>query len=402
LAASRYFPSTIFVSKTVWYGLVMSMSKKPKLTRQEFDELWRADQLRKAAELESIRTSVATCGAEIPDSLRERLLRLFPADAKSVLREHDGFKYAERRDHYKDSVSIAKVCFRDLETALVEFGVAATAEAPDIMRHKNRDKLDATERQIQKELFAAANAAASLVDHSRRLQKRFQFDAYDKKRSEFFKDDGLHELIIGLRVLLHHLHIVQAGWSLSSDFRTGERHATFKLSNATIRKALDENADGFGAEKVKSISTFLDAAPDQLDLLPLFREYGTRAGHFHAWLSGQLEQHSIVELSDYDHCILEIDRLSTRMGWNALVGNWLQWDRVPDLHKHLQHFLTPEQSETVYSMPRNSRQQVDAIVTFLNEFGAVDEPLRQRIYQLFERLSEQEDKALIATTDSSG
>lgn len=368
----------------------MSDIHKPRLSHAEFKELWRRDEERKAKELEAIRMEVATGDIPVSDALLVRLLQLFPSTAKSVLREHPGFRFSERRDHYRTSLSVMRLSASDLAESLKDFEREATAENSEIMRYKNKDRLRHTARRIQKELFSAANAAASLVDHSRRLHKLFVFSEHDAKRKEFFKEDGLHELVIALRILLHHLHVVEAAWSLSADYRTGEKGAIFMIYKAEILRGLDENADGFGAEKTRTIKRWIESAPDQIDLLRLFQEYSSRLEQFHSFINDRIEQSPPGALLDYDRCILEVDRNATRISWNALVGNWLQWEKVPDLHKHLGGFLTPEQKEALYALPRNSPEQADAVIEIIDEKGAIDMSLRERIYNLFARLSEQE------------
>lgn len=368
----------------------MSDDHKLRLSQTEFEELWRRDEERKAKELEAIRTEVAAGDIPISDALLIRLLRLFSSTAKSVLREHPGFRFSERRDHYRTSLSVMRISANDLAEALKDFEREATAENSEVMRYKNKDRLRHTERRIQKELFATANAAASLVDHSRRLHKLFVFPKHDAKRKKLFKEDGLHELVIALRILLHHLHIIEAGWSLSADYRTGEKSAIFMIDRTEITRALNENSEGFGAGKISIIKRWIESAPDQIDLLSLFQEYVSRLEQFHSFINDQIEQNPPESLLDYDRCVLEVDRKATRMSWNALIGNWLQWEKVPDLHKHLDDFLTPEQNEIVYAFPRNSPEQADAIIEMIDEKGAADKSLRERIYKVFARLSEQE------------
>lgn len=368
----------------------MSDSKLPKLTTQEFNELWRRDQQRKADKLEAIRKAVAEINAPIPDELLEHVLRLFHTDALSVLRGHPGFVLSERREHFRASLSIMFLSLSDLDSALVEFEEQATTEKAEIMQLQNRKQLEIIEQRIQKELFATANAAASLVDHARRLNKRFEFPEFKDQVLKCFKDDGLHDLIIALRVLLHHLHVVQAGWSLQSDYVTGTRSAKFKISRSEIEGAIQKFPDRFGGNKGEPMRMFLSRCDDQINILSLFREYRSRVECFYDWLEDQIENSSPADLKDYDRCILEKRKYDTRMSWNALIGNWLNWERVPDIHEHLPDYLSTEQLEAVYKFPRNSKEQADFLIGLLDEDGAADEPTRERIYKLFERLAAQE------------
>lgn len=63
-------------------------------------------------------------------------------------------------------------------------------------------------------------------------------------RLETFKEDGLHDLVTGLRVLLHHLEVVEAGWQRT---RASNRlsTATFTLEKMRVMRTLGEFSDKF-------------------------------------------------------------------------------------------------------------------------------------------------------------
>ena len=119
---------------------------------------------------------------------------------------------------------------------------------PEWAAPNHRDRATQFEAVIQKELFATANAALSLVNHTRRLIKLNSLPAYNAKRGEAFGQDGLHEFVTGLRILLHHLHIVEAGWTISGGSRDRAPSATFMLDRAELQRLIEEHRDGFGAQ----------------------------------------------------------------------------------------------------------------------------------------------------------
>ncbi|MCF8466216.1 MAG: hypothetical protein K9G33_02340 [Sneathiella sp.] len=353
-------------------------------------EFIRFDEVRKAKELEEARALVTTSSVPLPDYILERVLRLSPTNADVVLREHNGFILSERREHYRASLSIMVLSIDNLSASLLNFEKLATTGTIEIIKRKNRSRLEAIERQIQKELFCVANAAASLVDHTRRLNSEFHFREYNGKLQECFGDDGLHDLVISLRVLLHHLHIVKAGWSIRSNFATGTRTAHFQIDRSELQRAIDQAGDRFQGKKYVPMLRLVDGWPEGINLIELFGEYQNRLEKFHSWLEAQINDAPPEALQDYDRCILEKNRRSTRMGWNVLIGNWLNWERVPNIHKHLPDYLQPEQLEAVYSRPRNSKEQVELIIEYLDDFGAVNEEFRESVYRLFDKLATQE------------
>ena len=361
-----------------------------KFSFEEFNKLWKHQEERKASEFKQIQQSILESEIPLSDDLLDRIIDLSPAKSMEILRLHTGFPLNERREHYHSSLLIMKDSLKDLEEALINFENQATLDDAEIMRFKNKKQLEAIKRCIQKELFSVTNAAASLVDHSRRLNSRFKFNNYDAQREKHFGNDGLHDLIIGLRVLLHHLHIVKAGWSLTSNHRTGIKGANFMITREVLERALVQYTKKLGAQKTQSIQNFISQFTTTIDLLKIFQEYQTRLYSFHNWLTKQIKDYPPEALKDYDRCILKKNRHATRIYWNALIGNWLNWKSVPDIHKYLPDYLAKEDLKNTYALPRNSKKQANFIIQCLDEYGAIDASLRQRIYSLFKRLDAQE------------
>jgi len=368
----------------------MSNTERPQLSLQQVQEILRRDKERKARELEEVREAVAASDVPLPAMLLQKILGLFHRDAESVMRSHAGFALFERRAHYRASLSIMYQSLDDLDAALTEFEALAKTENAEILRYHNRERLQEIESRIQKEMFATANAAASLVDHVRRLQSRVLIPAFAERLRSSFGDSGLHDLIIGLRVLLHHLHIVRAGWNISTDYAAGTRTAGFSIDRAELERALDAAGDRFQGNQGEPIRRCIGSLPEKIDLRDLFESYRTCLDEFYGWFDVQIQTQAPPALLDYDRCMLEKKRSDTRMMWNALIGNWLQWRAVPDVHSRLPDYVTEEQLRAVNELPRNSREQVDLIVRFIDEDGAADDSIRAKIYQLFERLAEQE------------
>jgi hypothetical protein len=74
------------------------------------------------------------------------------------------------------------------------------------------------------------------------------------------------------------------------------------------------------------------------------------------------------------------------MFWKAMKGNWLRnWKTPPDPHRDLPGYLTPAQLYEVYKLPRNSKQQVDLVIKYVDKENAIDEDLRGQAYELFAR-----------------
>jgi hypothetical protein len=356
-----------------------------QFTHAELFELLKIQEDREAERRERLRQAVAESEPPLSGELAQAVIALNDKHTRAILRDHKGFKLAQRRDSYLTSLAIAEQGLQDLLAAICSFEAAALAEGSELFDESGRGDLRNIERQIQKELFATANAAASLVDHARRVHKCHEVSGYDAKRLECFGTDGLHEFVIGLRVMLHHLHLVEAGWSIQKNFSEGTETATFKVEKHTVQRVIAENKDGFPAPARKAMCAYVEAAPDSIDLRAVFLDYRARLTKFHSWMKKELESNGLVALRDYDDLIRRKVAADQRMQWNALLGNWLNWKNPPNPHKHLPRYLRPEQLEAVYKLPRNSKEQVDLVITFMDTTGIVDEQLRQQAYQLFER-----------------
>lgn len=358
----------------------MTEAARPRLTRAEIDEIWRRQEARKAEWREELRRCVAESPAPLPPDLRQELVLLFNSDMRDILRSHTGYPLAGKRDSYRSSLAIMRRSLRCLLDMIARFEAEALAEDSNLMGAQGEERLGEIVLDVQKELFTCTNAAVSLVDHARRVSEAISFPDYNRKRVECFGTDGLHEFVVSLRVLLHHLRIVDAGWNLTADYRNGDKTASFVLSKENLTRISSET------DKLSSkAKAYLAAQPSSIDLRNMFADYAARADSFNDWLTFELQSERIVALRDYDSIIAEKVLRDRRMMYHAMLGNWLNWKRPPDPHNHLDRYLNSEQLEAVYRLRRNSREQVDLVISYADREGVVDEHLRERICELFRR-----------------
>ena len=354
---------------------------------ERLKELCRLQKQREETRLEAIRQAVTNSEAPLSPDISAVLIRLNDKCFRDILRSHRGFALAERRDSYETSLAIMEQCLQDLLTVICAFENAATTENTSLFKQSQNSELNRFERQVQKELFATANAAASLVDHSRRVIKCNPFPNYEKMRLECFGIDGIHDFVIALRVLLHHLQVIDAGWNVSSNFSEGTQTATFKINKDALLSAIANSPERFNRKKAKdaALFAFIDASPDSVDLQALFCDYRARVAKFHGWLKKELLSEGLVALRDYDNLIRSKVNSDQLLFWKAMLGNWLKWGSPPDPHKHLPRFLSTSQLDLVNTLPRNSKEQVDLVIQFMDSGNAIDDTLRKQIYELFRR-----------------
>jgi hypothetical protein len=288
-------------------------------------EVWvelEKEQKQGAAAREKLCHDIAASNVPLPEKLAALTERVFITEFRNVMRHHHGYPLAERRDSYRTSLSILRHCIDDLQAAIDRFEAFALSEEWAAPNH--RDRADEFEQVIQKE-FATANASLSLVDHTRRVIKMHPLPDYGAKRAEIFGDDGLHEFVTGLRILLHHLHIVEAGWTIMGGSRDKAPSATFMLDRAELERLIEEHRDGFGAQ-CKPMKAHVEAQQKKIDIRKVFATYRTRAERFHQWLTDELDSDSLVTLRDYDALHVRKKKADKRISWNGLLGNWLRWE----------------------------------------------------------------------------
>jgi len=308
------------------------------------------------------------------------LCQLNPGDARDVLRDHPGYALSERLESYDTARAVFERSIADLIRAISDFENRAR-DASLFDRARRKEKEDAKAR-VQKELFATANATHALKDHStNRLQKEIQVPHYDEKLRECFGDDGLHDFVIGLRAIIHHVQMVQPGLTVTRHFDGSDNEVSFRLD----KEALLLVVDGPKSRMPVAGREYLRKARQGLDLRHVFEEYARRASSFHAWFRSVIDSEPLPALRDYQRCIKEITNTATRVFWRAMLGNWLNWAKPPNPHDHLPRFLSPEQIEEAYRLPMNSHEQVDYIISIVDRSGACDDELRGLFYQLFER-----------------
>jgi hypothetical protein len=331
---------------------------------------------------EKVRSAVEIASIPLPTEVVAMLAQLNYQDVREVMVDHPGFKALERLESYQTSLSVFECAVPDLIRAIEVFESAIDS---DILSGKNQDKLHQIERAIQKELFATANAAHSLVDHStRRLQLLVNIPDYNAKLSEFFGNDGLHEFVICLRTILHHLHMIKAGWRIVNQFEKGKK-ASFTLNRDQVRFIVEKKENPFGAASLARILTYLSESPKAIDLKQVFEEYQRRASDFHGWYGEALASDSLIEMRDCERCLRESKNFGVCKFWKAMLSNWLNWKEPPNPYDHLPRYLTPEQIAEIYDLPMQSEQQVDKVIEFVDTDRACDADLRRMAYRLFRR-----------------
>ncbi|MGQ0582214.1 MAG: hypothetical protein ACT4O6_09785 [Reyranella sp.] len=353
----------------------------PNLTIQQVNAIMHVQREREAADREGIRQVIAATPPPLPSELVQRFLHLFDGHVREMMRSHAGFDLSERRASYLTSLDIFERSVGDLISAIDDFSAYAIADGASIFERQNEPRLRAYESRIQKELFATTNAALALVEHSRHIEEISERPDHDARRISAFGDDGLHAFVQALRVVLFHVHMVEAGYNLTTSYSEKKKTATFAISRETLLRVLP----GANITQRSAVMSYVNACSASIDLKPMFVDYLARVRTFHAWFQNELKSESLVALRDYDRIMQEKDNFNQRSWWKLMLNTWKNSATPPNPHRHLHKYLTPDQMVEVNVLPLNSREQVDLIIRCVDKGNAIDDELRELAYEWFAR-----------------
>jgi hypothetical protein len=86
---------------------------------------------------------------------------------------------------------------------------------------------------------------------------------YEVRREACFGMDGLHDFVIALRIMLHHLHNVEAGWNVTTNFSEGSKTATFTVSKAIVQRVIKAFPERFDRKSDYEMHVFINAMEEE-------------------------------------------------------------------------------------------------------------------------------------------
>jgi len=340
------------------------------------------DQERKHRQKELIRHALSVSPIPVADDLRNAVATLFVTDARDVLRAHPGFDLEDKLRSIRTTLQLFDQAFADLLDALAAFD--AFSRRPEFSYRSQRAEHDLIERRIRKEIFAFSELAHSLQDHSRHVKSRWEASVTAQRIAACFGDDGLHDFVCGLRTVLHHLLMLDASWEIRGSGAEATSHYLFKthdlLDAAKRKKKLNSDA-----------LRYLASCDENIDIGELAPIYHRRVHNFY----DPLLANPPAEVADYRRCWNAHRQRSARTIWAFMLSEFQSHGVDP--YSYLDRFLTPAEIETARRLPHRSQEQVDFIISSIDEFSACDEALRRTVYQLFGVFSNQETEQVPST-----
>lgn len=295
------------------------------------------------------------------------------ADTQRAIQEHPGFSAHNDLCALRLSLDIFLDSVSDLFQSIDTFRI--DAQSPGFWTRPARTRFESRELAVRRGVFAAATSAKALVDHScivrDEVQKRVAImeKEYERQRKESF-DDNEHKFIQKLRDYVSHFRMIEADWQMSYS-------ASGKRTQFLLRREVLLQGNKWGPQA----RTFIDDHPNGIDIEKLFNNYRTRVLRFHKWFHNQIAQISEPELSEYREYERMLKRFSSRAMWNLILEQVVI--RRLDPFTYLDRYLTKAELDEALALPRQSRVQIDRIIEILDEYGACDEKLREKVYRAF-------------------
>lgn len=302
------------------------------------------------------------------ETLRKAYFKSF-TEARTAIKEHPGFIAHCDLDVLQLSLGIFCDSVTELLHAIDSFH--NDANSPAFWRRPARQQFRRRELAVQKGVFAAATSALALVDHSRVVSRKVPIPGYQERVGQLFANSEEHQFIQSLRVNISHVRMIEADWQRVHSGAGEHTHFLLRQETLLTCNEWDDLA-----------RAFIDRHPDGIDVEVLFKGYRDRVDNFHKWFHCEVARLSEPALSEYRECERTLNRFGARSLWKIILEQ-VRAGRI-DPYQYLDRYLTKTELQGVLALPMRSREQVDRIIELIDEHGACDEELRQKIYTAFD------------------
>jgi hypothetical protein len=296
---------------------------------------------------------------------RDKLCALGPEDAERALRLHPGYLLHRKIESVQTMLELFRRALADLGPAIASF--------PDLGSPNGRQGRESLEHEVSvlvnKELFAALGAAKTLVDYSRRIKSLVPADQFDFKKKEAFSPNE-HALIVDLRnSVLHKVHS-EANWQ--KVYRGGLPTTHFVIDREEL--LADGELSSAAREHLKQLGS-------TIDVTELLSAYSQKVEGFYGWLLPEVETHLPIAVQDYRACRQAVKSHHSKLSYEFLIRTWMQAGVDP--YQHLAKHLTSEQLKAMAELSHRSAEQIDYIISCMDQQGVCDESLRKTVYEFF-------------------
>lgn len=335
---------------------------------------------------EEIRAALKAVALPVPQNIIDDLAQIPYKEALDVLRDHPGFRAWQRWKSYRAALTIFQKSIHDLMSSINDFKAKVMNDR--LLEFRNINYKQEMILNVYKELFTVGNAAHSLKDHaSYRVNKIFNFKDYENMLNMYFGDDGLHDFLMGIRNISHHVYMIQPGYMVRNSFEKGDGEVKFQFNRDDILFIIDMvKIDSRTHNFTRKGREYIERSPENIDVCSVYKTYADRADGFHQWLISCVSHHESIEFRDFERCMREIDNNSLRSSWVFFLRILLQKKINPiNPYDYLDQYLTEEQISGIGKFPKKSRSQIDKIIEYVDVDGVCDQSIRELVYEIFRR-----------------
>ncbi|BCS86826.1 hypothetical protein [Pseudodesulfovibrio sediminis] len=300
----------------------------------------------------------------------EAVAMLGPKEANYFLRHHPGHELEQALSSFWNMLDVFQCACKGIQRENAKF--AALAKKGEFSHREMQIEIDNIQNDIRKEIFAASGAAFSIVKLSYRVFSKVEVPGYRERIKNEFAEAGDNQFIKCLRNEMSHSWFPPVGWKVFQSIQEGQSVA-FEFDCSQLLRYGDFN---------RIAKEFILASGSGIDVVCLFESYAQKVESLYSWLANVIDDYLPESVHEYRKCVKVQKAYSSRCLWRVLIEQ-VGIPKKVDPYEHLDRHLTKAELGEVLALPRQSKQQVDRIIQFVDEHDACDDSLRLKVYQLF-------------------
>lgn len=127
---------------------------------------------------------------------------------------------------------------------------------------------------------------------------------------------------------------------------------------------------------------FIEKTEKGIDVEYFFKDYLKKVAELNDWYKESVIGQYIDQYSEFLKYKNILEGIRQYYSLNFIVGTAINW-KVTNPYRYLDKHLTRNQLEVINSLPRNSMEQVDKIISFVDTYDMCDDAFRRNLYKLF-------------------
>jgi hypothetical protein len=236
---------------------------------------------------------------------------------------------------------------------------------------------DSALKEATKEVYTYANAAESLVQAYRHMvPKGSKFSSrYESLKKEMIEGKAIARFFKDLRNSNNHVHILEAAphYNITRSFSatTNEVSSGLRFNSSIILTADDWSSE----------SKALASEKNDLQVLELVIQHFNLASEFYNKVIVRTGIHSDLLYRDYQRIQIARKAISHRITLGIILQAAVSKKLNP--YEYLHVWFTEQELKQIYSLPDNSKEQLEYMIALKDPLDLCDEHTRQQLYALF-------------------